>query len=248
MAQPWHNADWWDMFAPGEDRTRYDRAAAIMAGLADRLNAAILSKQYTDINGIMDEFSRVQDEYADLGAADSEPSMAMARVVRESDPSLDEIAEKVRWWGIVGRIARALSGTGAPSITAYHGTVWNLLTGDWFETLDPLEVCRALEFNEDIDTARGRGLDARDFDQGEVEVIFRAKIDLARAERHGDEIWVLDPTAISDQQARAVIGDDRWTGWMDSADLWHHLLDINGLLPGEAAAAALAAARRMMID
>lgn len=233
-AQPWHNADWWDMFKPepGGDRTRYDRAAAAMAGLADRLHAAILSGRYTDINGIMDEFSRVQDEYSDLGAADTEPSMAIAEVVRLSDPSLDGIAEKVRWWGIVDRIARALK-TGAPSLTAYHGTAWNLLTGDWFETLDPLEVCRALEFSADVDTARGRCLDARDFDPGEVEVVFRAKIDLARAERHGDEIWVLDPAAVSEQQARAIVGDDRWTDWMDPGDLWIHLLGANGLLPAD---------------
>jgi len=92
---------------PGGDRTRYDRAAALMAGLADRMHVAILSKKYADINGIMDEFSRVQDEYSDLGAGDSEPSMAMAQVVIESDPSLEEIAQKVRWWGIASRIASA---------------------------------------------------------------------------------------------------------------------------------------------
>lgn len=126
-----------------------------------------------------------------------------------------------------------------PSITAYHGTVWNLLTGDWFKTLDPLEVCRALEFNEDIETARGRCLDARDFDPGEVEIIFRAKIDLSKVERHGDEIWVLDPTAISEQQVRAIMADDQWTDWMDSGDLWLHLLNINGLLLEEAMASAL---------
>ena len=119
----------------------------------------------------------------------------------------------------------------ASSMTAYHGTVWNLLTGDRFETLDPLAACRALEFSEDIETARGRCLDAMDFDQGEVEVIFRAKIDLDRVERHGDEIWVLDPSAVSEQQSRAVMGDDQWTEWMDPGDLWLHLLDINGLLP-----------------
>ncbi len=236
MGQPWHNADWWDMFTPepGVDRTRYDRAAAAMAGLADRLHAAILSKRYTDINGIMDEFSRVQDEYSDLGAADTEPSMAIAEVVRLADPSLDEIIWKVRWWTISERIARIASRlvkVGAPSLTAYHGTAWNLLTSDWFETLNPLEVCRALEFSEDIETARGRCLDSRDFNRGEVEVIFRAKIDLDKAERHGDEIWVLDPTAVSEQQARAVVGDDRWTDWMDSRNLWVHLLGANGLLP-----------------
>jgi len=165
-----------------------------------------------------------EDEYADLGVA---------------------IEEKARWWGIVDRIASALK-TGTPSLVAYHGTVWNLLTGDWFETLNPLEVCKALEFSEDMDTAHGRCLDARDFDQGEVEVIFRAKIDLGRAERHGDEIWVLDPSAVSEQQARAIVGDDQWTDWMDSGDLWTHLLSINGLLPGEAMVSALAAARRMI--
>ena len=132
------------------------------------------------------------------------------------------------------------------SITAYHGTVWNLLTADWFETLDPLEVCRALEFNEDVETARGRCLDTRDFDPGEVEIIFRAKIDLDKAERHGDEIWVLDPAAISEQQARAVMANDQWTDWMDSGDLRLHLLRINGLLPDEALASALSVAIDMI--
>ncbi len=248
MVHPWHDADWWDMYTPelDKDRTRYDRAIIAMAGLADRLHTAILSCQYTDINGIMDEFLRVQDEYADLGAADSESSMAMAKVVEESNPSLDEIAGKVRWWGIVDRIASALK-TSSPSIDAYHGTVWNLLTGDWFEKLDPLEACRALEFSEDMYTARGRCLDARDFDKGEVEVVFRAKIELGRAERHGDEIWVLRPDAVSETQARAIVGDDQWTGWMDPADLWCYLLKLNGLLPqgDEIAIILLAAADRL---
>lgn len=143
------------------------------------------------------------------------------------------------------RIARRLSKTGAPSITAYHGTVWNLLTGDWFRTLDPLDVCKALEFSEDMDTARGRCLDVRDFDPGEVEVIFRAKIDTGRAERHGDEIWVLDPVAISEQQARAVMAGDQWTDWMDSGDLWFHLLEANGLLSDEAMVALLSGYDRL---
>lgn len=117
------------------------------------------------------------------------------------------------------------------TIAAYHGTIWNVARGLWFPEADPLVARHALEFRTDLDEARMRALDLRDYDSGEIEVVFRADVDLDRADRHGDEIWVMDPSALSAQMARAVLEDDRWTDWMPPAELWIYLLDTFKIEP-----------------
>lgn len=95
--------------------------------------------------------------------------------------------------------------------------------------LDPLDAHRALEFNADFDAAKRCCAVLRDFDLGEIEVVFQARIDLDNAHRCGDEIWVMDPDAITEQLARATVGYDEWTDWMNPPDLWADLLRRNGV-------------------